>query len=120
MLTPSGLLLPLMPGIISPIGIPMLLPLTLMAIPAVSMAVRLLPRTVLVIPPVSIAIRRLPLMVLAIPTIGLATVLLPLMRLPVPAVSMASRLIATDDFGRANHRPGREAAASDAAAYSRC
>ena len=93
MLTSIGRLLPLVPGIILPIDILMLLPRTLMAIPAVSIAVLRLPRTVLVIPPVSIAIRRLPLMVLAIPTIGLATVLLPLMRLPVPAVSMALRLI---------------------------
>jgi len=109
MLTPIGRLLPLMLVIIPPIGIPMLLPRTLMAIPAVSIAMRLLPLTVLAIPTIGMATRLLPLMrlpipgvsmatrllpltVLAIPTIGMATRLLPLMRLPIPGVSMATRL----------------------------
>jgi hypothetical protein len=107
MLTPIGRLMPLM--IIPAMGIAVLVPLTLMAIPAVMMATRLMPLTVLAIPAIgiagvmlpmmrlpipaiSIATRLMPLTVLAIPAMGQATGLLPLVRLTIPAISMGTRL----------------------------
>jgi len=115
MLTPSGRLLPLILAIIPPIGIPMLDPLTLIAIPAVGIAPGLVPLTVLAIPTIGIApglvppmrltipaVRLdpplLPLTIMAIPTIGLAAHLLPLIRLPIPAVSMGPRLVRVESL----------------------
>ena len=105
MLTPIARRLPLV--IIPPRGIPVLVPLTvvtipavgiavglvpltIMAIPAVGMAVGLMPLTVMTIPAVSMATRLIPLTVLAIPAVGMATRLLIVMRLPVPNVSLGS------------------------------
>ena len=130
-LTPIGRLLPLMLGIIPPIGIPLLLtrilaipavsiamrllPLPLMAIPAIVIALRLMPLTLMAIPAEGMAAGLLPLPVLAMPTIGIATRLLPPMRLTMHAGYMATRL------GRGESRtmglPGKRAIRSGLGAH---
>jgi hypothetical protein len=125
MLTPNGWLLPLIPAIIPPIGIPMLVPRALITIPAVGIAAGLIPLTVLAIPTIGLApgllppmrlpipavimgTPLLPLTIMAIPTIGMATHLLPLMRLSIPAVIMGTPLLpltvlAIPTIGMATH-----------------
>ena len=92
MLTPIGRLLPLMLGIIPPIGIPLLLT-RMLAIPAVSIAMRLLPLAVLVIPAIGMAAGLLPLPLMAIPAIVIALRLMPLTLMAIPAIGMAAGLL---------------------------
>ena len=85
--------MPLALVIISAVGISLLVPLTLMAIPAVGIVAGLLPLTVLVIPTVGMARMLVPLTVLAIPAVSIAVGLLPLTVLVIPAIGIATRLL---------------------------
>lgn len=91
-LTPIGRPLPLMLGIIAPVGIPLLLT-RMLAIPAVSIATRLLPLAVLVIPTIGIAARLLPLPLMAIPAIVIALRLMPLTLMAIPPEGTAAWLL---------------------------
>jgi hypothetical protein len=92
-LTTIGRLLPPLRLIIPPRDIPVLLPRTLMTIPAVGMTLVLRARTLMAIPAMGRATRLAPLAVLGIPAIGL-TRMPGMMRLPIPGVSMAAGLMA--------------------------
>ncbi len=107
-LTPIGRLLPLMLGIMTPVVIPRLAPLALVAIPAITITAGLLPLALMaiptegiplpvplalmIIPALAVAAMLLPLSVLTMPTIGNARRLLPVMRLVIPTVSKSSGL----------------------------
>jgi hypothetical protein len=74
------------------VGLPVLVTLTLMAIPAVGVGPGLLPPMLLTIHTLGVAAGLLPLTMLAIPPIGMAPGLLPMMRLAIPAHSIAMGL----------------------------
>ena len=93
MLTPTGRLLPLILVTIPPIGIPLLVPLPVMAIPAVSIARVLLPLALVAIPAVGIAVGLMPRALRTIPAVVIAVGLMPLTLMTIPAIVIAAGLV---------------------------